>query len=204
LNRFVEGIYKHNNFKVLKKTTDIIGGIIALLFVVGSGYLLYKIVLIVFQNLNKIDINIFVAIIGGTITISSFFITRYLERKKTIELEIRNKKIPIYEEFFEFYFSIMFKSKTEEEITTEEMIKFFQQFNQKAIIWFPDNILKSYIEWKKNLTSFSNGEGVSLRDVILHQEQFMNQIRRDIGHKNTILVPGDISSLYINDFDTLQ
>ncbi|MBL1220970.1 hypothetical protein JET18_08985 [Chryseobacterium sp. L7] len=188
----------------MKKITEVVGGIIALLFIVGIGYLLYKIIIIVFLNFNKIDINIFVAIIGGTITITSFFITRYLERKKTIELEIRNKKIPIYEEFFEFYFSIIFKSNTDEEITTDQMVKFFQQFNQKAIIWFPDNILKSYIEWKQNLTNFSNNQGVSLRDIILHQEQFMSQIRKDIGHTNKNLALGDISSLYINDFDTLQ
>lgn len=188
----------------MKKITDIIGGIIALLFITGIGYLLYKVIITVFQNFSKIDINIFVTIIGGTITISSFFITRYLERKKTIELEIRNKKIPIYEEFFEFYFSVMFKSNTDEQITTEEMVKFFQQFNQKAIIWFPDNILKSYVEWKHNLTNFSNNQGVSLKEIILHQEQFMNQIRKDIGHKNKNLILGDISSLYINDLDTLQ
>jgi len=146
----------------MKKTTNIIGGIIALLFIIGSGYLLYKIIIKVFQNFNKLDINILVPIIGGTITISSFFITRYLERKKAIELEIRNKKIPIYEEFFVFYFRVVLKSNTDEEITTEEMVKFFQQFNQKAIIWFPDNILKSYIEWKHNLTKFSNNQGISL------------------------------------------
>lgn len=188
----------------MKKTTDIISGIIGLLLIAGIGYLIYKIVIIIFQNFNKIDINIFVTIIGGTITISSFFITRYLERKKTIELEIRNKKIPIYEEFFDFYFKAMFKNRTDEEMTTEETISFFQQFNQKAIIWFPDNILKSYIEWKHNITNFSNNQGMSLREIILHQEQFMNQIRKDIGHANKNLIPGDITSLYINDFDTLE
>lgn len=187
----------------MKKITNILGVIIAIIFIVGIIYLLYKATSIFFKNLHKIDINIFVAIIGGTITISSFFITRYLERKKTIEFEIRNKKIPIYEEFFEFYFSVMFKSKTNDEITTEEMIKFFQQFNQKAIIWFPDDILKSYIDWKNNLTKFSANQGISLKEVILHQEQFMIQIRKDIGHNNKSLIEGSISSLYINNFDSL-
>jgi competence transcription factor ComK len=98
----------------------------------------------------------------------------------------------------------MLKNKTDEEITNEDMIKFFQQFNQKAIIWFPDHILKSYIEWKRNLIKFSNNEGVSLRTIILHQEEFMNQIRKDIGHSNKILILGDITSLYINDFETLS
>lgn len=188
----------------MKKKSEIIAGFIGLLFTIGIIYLLYQIFNLAYKSFNKIDVNILIAIIGGTITISSFYITRYLERKKTIELEIRNKKIPIYEEFFEFYFNVMFKSKTDEEITTDEMVKFFQQFNQKAIIWFPDHILKSYIEWKNNLTKFSSNQGISLRDIILHQEEFMKQIRKDIGHINKNLFPGDISSLYINDFNNLQ
>jgi len=105
---------------------------------------------------------------------------------------------------FIIFAAVMFKSNTDEQVTTEEMVKFFQQFNQKAIIWFPDNILKSYVEWKHNLTNFSNNQGISLKEIILHQEQFMNQIRKDIGHKNKNLILGDISSLYINDLDTLQ
>ena len=59
------------------------------------------------------NINLIIAIIGGTITLSSFFITRYLERKKEIEFEIRNKKIPIYEEFFNFYFKVVLGGKND-------------------------------------------------------------------------------------------
>jgi len=188
----------------MKKNSNLINGSIGLLFIIGIGWLIYQLIIFAFENFNKIDINIFITIIGGTVTISSFYITRYLERKKTIELEIRNKKIPIYEEFFNFYFSVMLKSNTEEEISNKEMIKFFTEFNQKAIIWFPEHILKSYIEWKNNLTKFSTNQGVSLKEVILHQEQFMNQIRKDIGHTNKNLAVGSITSLYINNFDTLQ
>ncbi|PQA96316.1 hypothetical protein SAMN05421796_101530 [Chryseobacterium piscicola] len=188
----------------MKNKSNLVNGIIGMLFILGICWLIYKLTIFAFENFSKIDINIFITIIGGTITISSFYITRYLERKKAIELEIRNKKIPIYEEFFNFYFSVMLKNNTDEEITNDEMVKFFREFNQKAIIWFPDHILKSYIDWKNNLTKFSANQGISLREVILHQEQFMNQIRKDIGHNNKNLIEGSITSLYINDFDKLQ
>lgn len=184
----------------MKKTIEFIYLIFAIAFIAGLGFLLFKITQILISNLDKINANLFVAIIGASVTITGYFLTRYFERKKIVEIEIRNKKIPIYEEFFEFYFKIMFQEKNKKEITTEEIISFFRNFNQKAIIWFPDEILKEYIDWKNNLTSFSN-QNIELKDLLLLQENFMKQIRKDIGHKNNVLKQWDISSLYINDLD---
>ena len=189
---------------VMKKNSNLLSGIIGLLFMLGSLYLLYKLSIIAFENVDKIDINILLPIIGGTITICSFFITRYLERKKIIELEIRNKKIPIYEEFFTFYFKAVLNQDTESQLTQAEMINFLRDFNKKAIIWFPDHILKSYIQWKDNLVGFSQNNGISLKEIFLHQEQFMCDIRKDIGHSNKDLITGSIISLFINDFHTLK
>lgn len=74
-------------------------------------YLFYIILQYIVDNIGKLDANIFIGILGTTVTITSFFITRYLERKKMIEMDIRNKKIPIYEEFINFYFKIIFQEE---------------------------------------------------------------------------------------------
>ncbi len=187
----------------MKKVIEIMYAIFALVIIVGIGFFLFKVAQTIISNFDKINANLFIAILGGTVTLTGYFLTRYFERKKLVEIEIRNKKIPIYEEFFEFYFSVMFQSKNKKEITTEEMIDFFRNFNQKAIIWFPDEILKGYIDWKSNLTNFSN-QGIELKDLLLYQEDFMRQIRKDIGHTNKVLKMWDISSLYINDLDNYK
>lgn len=181
----------------MKNISTFITGFIGLLFLGLMGLFLYKITNVIIINFNKININIFITVIGGTITISSFYITRYLEKKKIIENEIRNKKIPIYEEFFDFYFKVVFN-----DISEVNMVDFFKQFNQKAIIWFPDETLKSYVEWRKKVMHFAkNNNNENLISLIFHQEDFLKQFRKDIGHSNKHLVKGDISSLYINDID---
>lgn len=186
----------------MKKATEIIYVLIALIIILGTLYFFYKGLSFFVNNIDKININILVAIIGGTITISSFFITRFLEKRKQIEFEIRNKKIPIYEEFFQFYFRIVFNERNKKGMSETEMINFFRDFNQKAIIWFPDTILKSYINWKKNLIHFSrNNNEENLAKLIFDQEELMRQFRKDIGHSNKNLLRGDITSLYINDID---
>jgi hypothetical protein len=181
----------------MKNLTTLITGFIGLLFLSAIGYFLFEISNLIITNFDKININVFITVIGGTVTISSFFITRYLEKKKVIENEIRNKKIPIYEEFFAFYFKVVYNS-----ISENDMITFFKEFNQKAIIWFPDETLKSYVEWRKKVMEFAkDNTNDNLINLIFHQEDFLKQFRKDIGHSNKYLVKGDISSLYINDID---
>lgn len=181
-----------------KQLSDYIYGFVGIVTILGSFYFFYKTAIFLIKNYEKININILTAIIGGTITTSGYFITRYIEKKRNIEIEIRNKKIPIYEEFIQFYFKVVFNNLSQEEIQ-----QFFRDFNQKAIIWFPDEILKSYIEWKENLVKFSSKRNLALKDMIINQEEFMKQIRKDIGHNNNNLNEGRISSLYINDIETI-
>ncbi|MAO50307.1 MAG: hypothetical protein CML16_05450 [Pusillimonas sp.] len=187
----------------MKNLSNILIWIFSLVILGGFGYFTYKVVELTVLNLDKININIIIAIIGGTITISSFFITRYLEKKKIIELEIRNKKIPIYEEFFEFYFLIILGKKEGKTMPQKDMVKFFREFNTKAIVWFPESSLLSYLKWKKELIEFSNNSENSerLKNIFLVQEELMKQLRKDIGHEDKNLKPGDLSSLFINDID---
>ena len=181
----------------MKNLSTFITGFIGLILLCLIGLFFYKISYVIITNFDKININIFITVIGGTITISSFYITRYLEKKKVIENEIRNKKIPIYEEFFAFYFKVVYNS-----ISEKDMVTFFKEFNQKAIIWFPDETLKSYVEWRKKVMEFAkDNTNDNLLNLIFHQEDFLKQFRKDIGHSNKYLVKGDISSLYINDID---
>ncbi len=181
----------------MKKISTFLTGLLGLLFFILIGFFLYKTFNIIIRNIEKIDINIFVAVIGGTITICSFFITKYLDKKKTIENDIRNKKIPIYEEFIKFYFSVVHSK-----ISSEEIVNFFQEFNQKAIVWFPDETLIYYIEWRKKVIDYSkNNSEEKLISIIFFQEDFLKQFRKDIGHSNKNILKGDISSLYLNDIE---
>ena len=102
-----------------------------------------------------------------------------------------------------FYFQNIYSSKNiNKNANHTEMVHFFQGFHQKAIVWFPDEVLKSYINWKKNISKFSSGQ-LKLEETILQQEDFMKIIRKDIGHKNKDIEKWDISSLYINDLENI-
>lgn len=182
----------------MEKLLKIFYGITGIIFLAGIGYFFYQIIMMIILNIEKINANLFIGILGATVTITGYFITRYFERAKMIEVEIRNKKIPVYEEFMNFYFNMVQNQKEGEKIENDDIVDFFRGFNQKAIVWFPDNILKAYINWRNNLVNFSQSKS-DLKQVILDQEEFMKDIRVDIGHKNKDIEKWEISSLYIND-----
>ncbi|MEO8762205.1 MAG: hypothetical protein ABI388_11765, partial [Bacteroidia bacterium] len=76
--------------------------IILILLIVVVIYLLY-LVSKLGTFIREANPTVITACIGGfftiTLSIVSVFIGRYLEKKKMIEAEIRNKKIPVYEDF---------------------------------------------------------------------------------------------------------
>ena len=78
----------------------------------GFGFFIFKGIKMLIEKIDSINANIVVALIAGTVTIIGYFITRYLEKKKLIEQQIREQKLPAYEEFIDFLFTILKKQRT--------------------------------------------------------------------------------------------
>ena len=148
------------------------------------------------HNSDKLDPKIVIAIIGGTITISGYFITKHLDKKQKIEQQIREQKIPIYQEFIKFFFEMLHR-KDGEKMTQNELEKFVRDFNEKAIVWLSDDSLKAYITWRDKANK-PDGEPMS---SMLEFEKLLFSFRKDIGHKNQDIKKGDILSMFINDID---
>ena len=180
-----------------------------LLFIVGLmiigliGFLIYNSIEFLIVSIDKINPNIIVAIIAGTVTIVGYFVTRYLEKKKIIEQQIREQKLPVYEEFIDFIFSIFKQAKNNKQINDKKLEEFFWNMNKKSILWLSDRTLKSYVKWKKLTSEYANNENKTDIDslmIMTSLENLLKDFRADIGHKNKDIEVGDILSLFINDW----
>ncbi|WP_297868475.1 hypothetical protein [uncultured Flavobacterium sp.] len=183
------------------KIKDIINLFVALITLFGFGFFLFKLSELVFENIEKVNPNILVAIIGSTVTIIGYFISRYLEKKKLIEQQIREQKLPVYDEFVEFLFKILKDNKSNKKLSEKELIDLFYSLNKKSILWLSDNSLKAYKEWRIKTINLSdnNSENAGV-EVMALLEKMLFEFRKDIGHKNQNLKSGDILSLFINDW----
>jgi hypothetical protein len=190
----------------MKKLLNFGYALLGLAVLLVIGYLFYIVSMSFINKIDKINANIFVGLIAGTVTIVGYFITRYLERKKIIEQQIREQKLPIYEEFIDMVFQVFQSSKNGQAMSEEDLKKFFWNFNKKAILWLSDTTLKSYIIWKNSIQTNSSTSQTKedTYETLVAFEKLVLSFRKDIGHENSNLKTGDLLSMFINDWNTFS
>lgn len=160
-----------------------------------------------YRFLASIDSDISVAAIAAAATVLvsvlSIVLGKIYESRQVVEREIRENKIPIYEEFLSFMSRLLHGEKVGKKPTDEEMLAFFIEFNQKMMVWGSDSVLSAWGEWRKTIAPMS-GDDADPRNLakMMHgYENIIYAIRRDLGHKNNGLAKGDLLRLFINDYD---
>ncbi|WP_183565119.1 hypothetical protein [Mucilaginibacter sp. SP1R1] len=164
------------------------------------GYLGYILISTFIKSIQLVSPNIIAAIIAGLVTVTGYFISRNFERKKIIEQQIREKKLPVYEEFINFLFNVMMSSKTDTPVSDKEMEKFLIDFNKKSIIWLSDNSLNAFIKWRSAAVNAANSSDKTIQNLFI-MEELLLEFRKDIGHSNKGLKRGDLLTMFVNDME---
>ncbi|WP_431087674.1 hypothetical protein [Paenibacillus sp. 8b26] len=183
-----------------KNKKQMIPALIILLILVCLAWLVIKWFISIFSAVPK-EVAAPLIAASATIIVSvlSIVIAKYYEKKRTIELEHRNKKIPMYEEFVEFLFKLLMNEKIEgHPMTEQETIKFMSGFTQKLLVWGSDDVID---QWSKYRSMFIKEENVDTAKTMFQMEELLIAIRKDTGHKIKKYNKGDILKLFINDID---
>ncbi|WP_430109287.1 hypothetical protein [Paenibacillus sp. B1-33] len=176
--------------------------VIALFIILLSFGILWYLISLLFSVFKGLQKEVAAALIAASATIVvsvlSVVVAKYYEKKRAIEQEHRNKKIPMYEEFVEFLFKILMNKKLEgEPLTEQEMLKFMSAFTQKLLVWGSDDVV---LHWSKYRMMSINDKSDAMENMF-QMEELLYAIRRDTGHKNKKHKKGDILKLFINDID---
>lgn len=117
---------------------------------------------------------------------------------KEIQQEHRRKKIPIYEEFIQFWFKVLFSQQAgSQQVSEKEITKFLSDFTQKLILWGSDEVLRDFSNFRVRFANINPDKPPI--DIMFEFEKLLYDIREDTGHKNRNLKRGDILALFIND-----
>lgn len=170
--------------------------------ILGLGVVVWQIrVWQVFTGLQK---DVAAALIAGTTTVvvavASVTAGKYYERKRAIEQEIREKKIPMYDEFVQFLFRTLMQGKAGKQISEQETIQFFGRFTQKLMVWGSDEVV---LAWSRYRRQFLIAEAPDTKQSVTRLEDLLMAIRRDMGHRNHRIERGDLLGLFINDVERL-
>jgi len=167
----------------------ILGGIVFAIII------MLKYMIIGLQGLeSSLAVGLLTAATTIIVSVVTVLLAKYLEKKKELEAEIRNKKIPVYEELISFFMKVLNKEiNPESKKDKEKANEFFINLTQKLIVWGSDEVIKKWSFYRKNADDKTDNR------VLFYLEELLFAIREDVGHDNEDLTKGDLLSLFIND-----
>jgi len=168
--------------------------------IAAVAYGLYIVVRESVRVFTSLDSDIAVSIIAAAATVFvsvlSIVLGKVYEARSLVQKEHREKKVPVYEDLMQFMFRVLMSSKTGEAVPEKEMLDFMIRFNQRIMVWGSDEVLASWVAWRRSAVTGADPYG-----LMFSYEKLVLSIRRDLGHANKGLGTGDILRLFVNDID---
>ena len=167
------------------------------------------------RQIARLESNVAAASIGATATVLvsalAIFVGRYFERRMELEVATREKRIPLYEKFIEFWFRQLYAERLgEEPVSPEEMTRVMVDFTRDATFWASDSVI---LKWREVRMRFvllealrealseagAEPDDAATIEPLFVFEEFLIALRRDTGYPNTRLGKGDILGMFIDD-----
>jgi len=174
----------------------------------GLGWLSFCVLGASVRALGGLHSDVAVAVVAAAVTVIvsviTLIITKYLETKATITQQLRERKVPVYEEFISTMFGMLFAEKVGQERMTEpEIIKFFVSWTERLVIWGSDDVVKEFRAFRMHFVNVDADAPPSRHafEGMFRFEKVMLAVRRDLGHSNVNLGRGSILGLFVNDID---
>ncbi|MDE2888794.1 MAG: hypothetical protein OXR72_11310 [Gemmatimonadota bacterium] len=120
-------------------------------------------------------------VLGSVLTIT---IGKYQERKRDNEATFRELKIKMYDEFLKTMFNLFRQTGQKETMENSNLEDFFRSWQRKLIFWAGPKALKTYIKWKRHLSTTANNPDAN---TFYYMSEFILSIRKDLGLSNKSL-----------------
>ncbi len=131
-------------------------------------------------------------IAGAIGVVAAAVVQRRWEKRQELERLRREQLAPIYEQLIGIV-----KTIGEEQAATAD---FFQDFSTKLVLYGPPAIIKSWNAFR----ALEMPEDMTDPTYLLTYEQLLFLMRKDLGHDDSTLLPGDLLRVYVNDFDEMR
>ncbi|MGA9288440.1 MAG: hypothetical protein WBV93_08790 [Anaerobacillus sp.] len=176
----------------------------ALIAIIVAGYFLFNLLNWIYNQFFELDPRISASLITGVFVILgttlSITIPYFNQKKKDIEEEHRQQKIPMYKDFLDFLFRVFMGVKMGKQLGQKEIVQMMSKFTQDLILWGSEDVIEKYQEYRKHFMNRKEGQKTT-KDEMMLLEDLLLKIREDMGHDNSSIKKGDILALFINDID---
>jgi len=135
-------------------------------------------------SLSEIIIVIMTIITGGL----GYIIREQREKIKLIQNQLSEKKYKVYHEIYAIFFDLFKEQKGLSKTSkVNDVASRMIDVKKDLFIYAPDNIVNKFLEWNNIVTN----DATNKKHFNVYLELFI-LIRKDMGHKETKLVPNDV------------
>jgi hypothetical protein len=169
---------------------------VALLFALGWGIYLFISALVTKLSTIEGDLSKTLVASAATVTVAvtTLAFGKLWEQRQKLRQDLREKKIPIYEDQLKTLFRVMMAEKRGEKPPSEqEIMRAFSQFTERLIVWGSSDVIRAWVEFR------TKPFGDDPQAGLLRIEAILRAIRKDLGENLTGLKHGDLLRLFVND-----
>ena len=191
-------------------TTQVLKVVMSVVVLGGTIFLLVEAVSWLINFLKGLEPEVAAALVIGPLTVIASVLAVVLQKhgefRAKIDEEHRRRKRALYRQFTEIWFRTIFGERVGlEKPTEEELLTKFAKFTKDAMVWASDEFIREFNAWKSSAAIDALrqelGEEGNFRESALGFERLLLTIRKDLGHSNSGLKPGDLLRMLLRDAD---
>jgi hypothetical protein len=180
--------------------------IFAIAVIAGIGWLTWEVLILVTRWASSISSVQKPVLISATalllVPVVTFFATRAIERRRSIDSITFAKRVEIYDKFVRFFMSSMMnKASMPEDIkkVSVDPLTFMYEITPELLIYASNNVVKQWGRFRSEVPKLSTKGNE--KTLLLKVEGLLKSMRKDLGHGSFTLQDGDIARMFINDID---
>jgi hypothetical protein len=194
--------------RTLLNWRQLVGSFVALAILLTlAGSLLWFVI----SQVRSLDSEVAAAVItaSATVVVSVVVVVlgRYYEKKRELEAQARDRKIPLYEKFIDFWFRVLYAEKLgEAQPSEQELLRAMVDFTRGSTVWASDSVIRKWRDARLQyvaLGSQAQDQSNASIAALFGFEEMLLEMRKDTGHPRTRLARGDLLGLFIDDIGSL-